>query len=149
MATPTFNRAPGVYQEAQNIEISCTTPDAHIYYTTNGSVPTQSATEYTGTPIPVGLGVTTLKARAFKTNWTAGAVASARYEIVRYQPDALLRLSSESAYTGNGVYNADGTGQTKSQLVAAGGTGQYLFQVQNDGSTADSITVTGPAGSDG
>src|SRR5213075_169923 len=36
------------------------------------------------------------------------------------QPDNLVKTSSESTYLGDNVYNADGTGQTKSQSVKAG-----------------------------
>lgn len=45
VATPTFNPAGGTYQTAQNVTISCSTPGATIFYSTDGSTP---SIQYTG-----------------------------------------------------------------------------------------------------
>ena len=66
-----------------------------------------------------------------------------------YQPDLHLRTAAETAYTGDNMYNLDGAVQTKTQTCAAGKTALYYFHVQNDGNTADNITVIGPAGGNG
>jgi hypothetical protein len=51
-ATPTFSPLPGSYTTAQSISLSDLTPDAAIYYTTNGTTPSASSTLFTaGTPI--------------------------------------------------------------------------------------------------
>ena len=65
------------------------------------------------------------------------------------QPDLLLRTSAEASYLGDNMYNLSGSGQTKSQGVSAGQTAVYYCRVQNDGNTAESFTITGPAGSNG
>ncbi len=79
-ATPTFTVAEGEYDEVKNVELSCATDGATIYYTTNGDTPTSSSTEYTG-----GISITettTLKAIAVKDE-VASAVASATYTMNR------------------------------------------------------------------
>jgi hypothetical protein len=78
-ATPAFSPAPGTYSSAQSVSISDSTPNAAIYYTTDGSTPTTSSTQYTG-PITVST-TTTLNAIASAPNYTQSAVASATYTI--------------------------------------------------------------------
>jgi hypothetical protein len=65
------------------------------------------------------------------------------------QPDNLIKTSSESTYLGDNVYNADGTGQTKSQAVKAGRNATFHFMIQNDGSATDSFTAQGNGSSTG
>lgn len=47
LSSPRINPASGIYYEPIEVTISCATPDAEIYYTTNGSNPTTSSTLYT------------------------------------------------------------------------------------------------------
>ena len=79
VATPTFSPAGGTYTSAQSVTISDATSGATIYYTTNGTTPTTSSTEYTG-PITVS-STETLKAIAAATGDDDSAVASAAYNI--------------------------------------------------------------------
>lgn len=77
VATPTFAPPAGTYFTAQNVVISTTTSGASIYYTTDGSDPTESSTPYT---IPVNISTnTTLKARAYKTGYNPSTIASGLY----------------------------------------------------------------------
>ena len=64
-AKPTFNLSEETeYETEQQLEISCATADAKIYYTINGDNPTTESTEYTG---PITLHKTsTVKAIAVK-----------------------------------------------------------------------------------
>jgi hypothetical protein len=79
IATPTFSPAAGSYTAGQSVTISTTSAGATIYYTTDGSTPTTSSTQYLA---PVNLtATTTLKALAVKLDWTDSAVASAPYTI--------------------------------------------------------------------
>ena len=85
-ATPTFNHPAGSYMSPQLIALADSTSGAAIYYTTDGSVPTQFSTRYTS---PIGLSgsvlgnsvTTTIKAIAVATGFTNSAVASATYTI--------------------------------------------------------------------
>jgi hypothetical protein len=78
-ATPTFLPAAGTYTSVQMVSISDTTPNATIYFTTNGNPPTTSSTVYAG-PITVGA-TETLMAMATATNYTNSQIASAAYTI--------------------------------------------------------------------
>ena len=61
---PTFSPEGGVYSSPQSITISCTTPDAVIHYTTDGSVPDESSPAYS-CPIEIENDWVTLCAKAF------------------------------------------------------------------------------------
>lgn len=78
VAAPTFSVAAGTYEEAQSVELTCKTEGATIYYTTDGSSPTNESTEYT-TAITVDQTMT-IKAIAYK-NSEASDVATATYTI--------------------------------------------------------------------
>jgi hypothetical protein len=79
-ATPTFNPPGGAYLLPQFVSISAASPNVTIYYTTDGSTPTTSSTQYTGS-IFVGLGTTTIRAIAVVPGWSQSAVASAIYKV--------------------------------------------------------------------
>lgn len=79
VATPTFSPGGGTYSSAQTVTMSCATAGATIRYTTNGTEPTASSTQYTA-PITVS-STTTVKAKAFKSGMTDSATASAAYTI--------------------------------------------------------------------
>ncbi|HNU54882.1 MAG TPA: chitobiase/beta-hexosaminidase C-terminal domain-containing protein [Candidatus Syntrophosphaera sp.] len=76
-ATPTFNPPAGVYSQPISVTISSTTPGATIRYTTDGSNPTETSTQYTS---PISLDTnTTLKAIAFASGFDPSYVATASY----------------------------------------------------------------------
>ena len=79
VATPAFSVASGAVDSGTELTITCATDDAEIYYTTDGSEPTASSTEYT-TAISVTPPMT-LKAIAVKDGMNNSAVASASYTI--------------------------------------------------------------------
>jgi chitinase len=79
VAAPTFNPAAGTYTTAQSITITCSTPDAVIRYTTDGSTPTSASTAYTGA-IPIAK-TTTIKAIATKAGMADSIVVSSTYTI--------------------------------------------------------------------
>ncbi len=78
VATPTFSVASGRYTEPVSVEISCETEGAAIYYTLDGTIPTEQSTAYT-TPIDISE-TTTLTAIAI-ANGERSSVAKATYRI--------------------------------------------------------------------
>lgn len=80
IATPTFDPAGGDYTTTQNVTISCETQGSTIYYTTDGTTPDNTSTQYTGA-ITV-FETTTIKAIAYVGN-DASSVASATYTIMQ------------------------------------------------------------------
>ena len=79
VATPAFSVASGAVERGTSVTITCSTEGAKIYYTTDGSNPTSSSTEYTGA-ISVTAAVT-LKAIAVKDGMNDSTVASVSYTI--------------------------------------------------------------------
>src|ERR1700689_506274 len=63
-ATPTFSPAAGTYTAVQSVSLATTTAGASIYYTLDGTTPTNTSTLYSAaTPIQVSA-TTTIKAIA-------------------------------------------------------------------------------------
>ena len=79
VATPTFSPEAGTYYEALSVSISCVTDSATIYYTLDGSDPTESSTEY-NEAISIAE-TTTVKAIAMKEGYLNSNIASATYII--------------------------------------------------------------------
>lgn len=76
---PVFSVAAGTYTKAQSVQITCSTKDAVIYYTADGSEPTEASAKYTEA---VKIEKTTLlKAKAIKEGSKDSAVVSANYII--------------------------------------------------------------------
>ena len=63
--SPIANPDGGNFETSVDVELSCGTEGAKIYFTTDGSTPTTESTEYTGTAITLEA-TTTLKAIAVK-----------------------------------------------------------------------------------
>lgn len=77
-ATPTFSPAGGgSFCGSEDVTLSCATDGATIRYTTNGNNPTESSTAYSSA-IHI-TATTTIKAKAFKSGYTASDVTSATY----------------------------------------------------------------------
>jgi hypothetical protein len=77
----TFSPGGGVYAEDQSVVISCTTSGAAIYYTTDGSTPTQNSIQYVG-PVLVDHSMT-LKAGAWSNGSSLGLIRSEIYVLAR------------------------------------------------------------------
>ncbi|MDD2230311.1 MAG: chitobiase/beta-hexosaminidase C-terminal domain-containing protein [Candidatus Cloacimonetes bacterium] len=99
-----FNLEPNTYATAQNVQITAAVDPlpATIYYTIDGTNPTETSDIYTqGLDIPLPLNSqTTVKARAFNPNWIDSDIISATYLITG---QVLLSASSfnppEGTYT--------------------------------------------------
>ena len=64
--TPVFDTPPGNYANNVNVSITCSNPNATIYYTTNGDFPDNNSTQYTN---PININNTqVIKAIAYGPN---------------------------------------------------------------------------------
>jgi hypothetical protein len=79
-ATPTFTPEAGTYYEAQEVTIACSTADATIYYTTDGTEPDENSAVYSA-PISVAESMT-IKAIAMKEGYENSNVATAEYIVI-------------------------------------------------------------------
>ena len=138
--TPTFSPEAGTFLTAQSVEISSETEGATIYYTIDGSEPTEKSPVYTEA-ISVNE-TTTIKAIAVKEEYSNSAVASATYKIVAFEhagtaedpytvADARIAID-----TGTGVNGVYATGIV-SKIVTAYNSqyGNISYNISADGST--------------
>jgi len=79
VATPRALPIAGTYTGAQSVALTCDTPEATIYFTTDGSTPTKNKPRYNG-PIAVAASAT-IRAIALKDGMTDSAILSAAYVI--------------------------------------------------------------------
>jgi alpha-tubulin suppressor-like RCC1 family protein len=80
VTAPAFSPGPGTYTSEQDITITTTTAGATIRYTTDGSIPNETAGTVYMAPIRLSQPMT-LKAVAFRTGWTTSVVTSGDYAI--------------------------------------------------------------------
>ena len=79
VATPVFTPTAGEFENSVEVSISCSTADATIYYTLDGTEPDANAIEYTA---PFTLtATTTVKAVAVKEGMLNSEVVTATYDI--------------------------------------------------------------------
>ena len=144
VATPTFSPASGSYTEDQEVTISCTTQDAVIYYTTDGSEPTAESDVY-AEPIMVTEGITTIKAIAMLDS-VSSRVATAVYNINPNLPG-----SFENPYT---VQDAKDNTPSSGYVYVRGIVSEIAssesdviqyrdisYYISDDGSTANQLFV--------
>lgn len=103
---PVFDPPGGSFDVSQGVSITCATPDAIIYYTTDGSEPNQASQLY-DSPIIIST-ITTLKAKAYFSNWQESVTVTAIYA---FPPTGFV-------YVPNGTFNMgdtidDGVGEAK------------------------------------
>src|SRR5205807_4888925 len=80
--TPTFSPSGGTFRRRVTVDISCTTPGATIYYTTDGTTPTTSSLVYNGFGVTLsGRGTKTLKAIGSEPGYNDNAVGTANFTI--------------------------------------------------------------------
>ncbi|MFA6720667.1 MAG: chitobiase/beta-hexosaminidase C-terminal domain-containing protein [Candidatus Cloacimonadaceae bacterium] len=81
VATPHFAPLYGDIDTATEINIQCSTLNADIYYTLDGSEPTQASTLYSEGFTILQTGEVTLKARAYRSNWNPSEIAETSYTV--------------------------------------------------------------------
>jgi alpha-tubulin suppressor-like RCC1 family protein len=134
LAAPTFDPAAGTYPGPQTVTIASGASGTTVRYTLDGSEPTLSSPVYSS-PLAVDW-TTTVKAKAFKADWTASPVASATYSLpdtsaapVVFSPPAGVYASRRTitlttATSGAAIhYTTNGVDPTEADpAVASGGT---------------------------
>jgi hypothetical protein len=110
-SAPVVSIPGGTYTTSQTVALADATPNAVIYYTTNGSTPTTASAKYTG-PLTIGSS-TKLEAIAVASGFTNSAVSSAVYTIQ-------AGSTSSSSPTGSATINF-ANGFTTTGLVFNGG----------------------------
>ena len=74
---PVISPISTIFTDSIEVTITCTTSEAIIRYTTDGSNPTENSLAYSG---PITLAdSTTIKAQGFKSDWTQSDIASKTY----------------------------------------------------------------------
>jgi hypothetical protein len=146
--SPVFTPPPGNYFSPQNIAITCATPGATIYYTTNGVDPDQTSTVYT-TPIALSVN-TTLKAKAYLTGMTASSITSGLYRFPIDVPNiAALRagLTDGTIYrlTGEAIVTYQRPDFNRNQMYIQDATAAIVVDdvpliVTNDFNIGDGVT---------
>ncbi len=87
VATPAFDPLPGIYTDSVSVSLSCPTPGASIYFTTDESEPTNMNSLYTS---PTLLNTTTtLKAKAYKEGLIPSDILTGTYTIEQSYPASL------------------------------------------------------------
>lgn len=128
VAAPVVTPPAGSYSEPQAVTISTTTQGATIRYTLDGSNPTIASERYVG-QVRIQANAT-LKAAAFKEEWSDSSVTAANY-VFKTQPPAFY--PSSGSYVGPRQvtiscptpsaqlrYTTDGSGPTASSPLYAG-----------------------------
>lgn len=104
VSTPVMNPVGGTYDSDQDITITCDTNDAIIRYTTDGSNPDESSSEYTAPISITGHGTTiTVRAIALKDGMIDSEIRTEEYSI---QYPSIVSITSTTA---DGIY---GTGSS-------------------------------------
>ncbi len=81
VATPSFSPAEGAVEAGIKVKISCSTADASIYYTIDGTTPTAESTLYDASTGIIVNEAITIKAIAVKDGLEDSEIASATYTI--------------------------------------------------------------------
>ncbi len=102
VATPTFNPDSGAVKAGTTVSIATSTAGATIYYTTDGTNPSASSTEYVA-PITVNEAMT-IKAIAIKEGLENSEVAEAAYTIKEPGQDTYYKVTKTSQLSTNGKY---------------------------------------------
>ena len=136
-ADPTFSVATGTYTSVQNVSISCATAGATIYYTTDGSTPTSSSTQYTGA-ITINETIT-LKAIAYiGTCYSNVTTATYTMELPTYT------VTCATGLTGGSIVASPATAVegTTITITATPESGYFLGTITATDGNSNTVAVT-------
>lgn len=107
---PQMSLPQGFYTGPQSVTITCSDPGATIYYTTNGSTPTNTSTVYSG---PINVNTTTvIRARAYNGSTPNSFIETNTYFINVDHQMPVISVGSQSTFDLIGNGNA-GLGNVK------------------------------------
>ena len=132
LVAPTFYPAAGAVGSGTELTISDAHTDATIYYTTDGSTPTTSSTQYNSSSKPTITAATTFKAIAVKSGCENSDVASASYTI-------LAPVATPEITLAGGTYSSAQT--TTITCETAGAT--IYYTTNGDNPTTSSTVYSG------
>ena len=162
---PVFTPTAGGYSGTKTVEITCATENSTIYYTTNGTNPTNASTEYSSA-ITVSSN-TTIKAIAYVGN-NHSEVVTSNYQLLTDSGTTIYTVTEALAfgtYPQNGVFvsgkvctapsslisgsmltyyiSADGTETNKLQVYKGMNMDNTAFTAVDDIQVGDIVTVYG------
>lgn len=139
VAKPVFSLAPGNYAGAQNVTITCATPNTQIYYTTSGADPNPAVTVGPNPPAPtlysgpINISVTTLiKAIAISTVGTPSSFVETNTYFINLST-TLNVVSLGSYYCENMITTGSGAGNpwyTTYEYFTP--SGSFLYEVDGE-----------------
>lgn len=128
--TPVFSPVTGSTFDidTDEVEITCATEDAEIYYTLDGTEPTMDEGEYYSAPFKLALGEeATIKAIAYKEGWIPSAIAEVTYKLTSGVEDVVIGSNEAVEY-----FNLQGV------RVAEPAAGLYI---RRQGNKVEKVTV--------
>ena len=159
LAAPSFSEPGDKYFGSVDVSLSIAEPSATVYYTLDGTEPTELSLEYDGTPITINLGITQLRARAYATGFLTSPISEASYEVV----DGFIVTTEDLTGTGSldealsAAENGDEIrfdGDYTIEIDTTGGDQQWTVDkrvtingVAEDGTPLD-VTIVGAGGSE-
>ncbi len=87
VAATSFTPAPGIYTDSVDVTLATETPDATIFYTTNGTTPDSSGIEYLA-PIRLKQSAT-IKAIAYAVGFNPSNISEASYTVIEPTVDTV------------------------------------------------------------
>lgn len=144
VSTPTCTPSGGLYYEGLQVDISCATPGADIYYTFDGTTPTLQSNRYLGT-LTVNSNCT-LKAFAVKENMYNSNVMSAQYTIL--DTNALVMLPFDISHNSDSgkVELKTMPGFRSNKLGSSYADGSAKFESKNAGTASLTAHLDGAPG---
>ena len=122
VAAPVITPATASYYEPQTVTITCATEGAVIRYTTDGTVPTESAAVYSA-PFTVNA-TTTITAKAWKAGWIASETASTTISFP-------VQVANIAAFKAEAATNEER--QIMSDVTFVFRSGRFMFVEDNTG----------------
>ncbi len=128
VATPSFSPAEGAVEAGKKVEINCSTDDASIYYTIDGTTPTAESTLYDATTGIIVNEAITIKAIAVKDGLDNSEVATANYTIKKTTVANIAEFISLAQPVASAEYYT-----IENPVTAVYQNGQNLYVKDNSG----------------